>query len=55
MRFFGLTATEFTLLFATAAGLILYAREQNGADRVEEPRLLNRISGPVRRWLGEFF
>ncbi len=41
--------------YATAAGLVLYARDQNGdRDRIEEPRLLARLTSPVRRWLGEF-
>jgi len=41
--------------YATAVGLVLYAREKDGEVGLEEPRLLNRISAPVRRWLGEFF
>ena len=41
--------------YATAVGLVLYAREQDGGERLEEPRFLGRISAPVKRWLGEFF
>ncbi len=41
--------------YATAVGLVIYAREKDGEERPEDPRLLNRISAPVRRWLGEFF
>ncbi len=41
--------------YATAVGLVLYAREKDGEVRLEEPRLLGRISAPMRRWLGEFF
>ena len=41
--------------YATAVGLVLYAREKDGEMGLEEPRLLNRISAPMRRWLGEFF
>jgi cell division protein FtsA len=41
--------------YATAAGLVLFARDSNGRrDGVEEPRLLARLTSPVRRWLGEF-
>lgn len=41
--------------FATVVGLVLFARENRDIDSFEEPRLLHRISAPVRRWLGEFF
>jgi cell division protein FtsA len=41
--------------YATAAGLVLFARDNNGRrEGVEEPRLLERLTSPVRRWLGEF-
>lgn len=40
---------------AVAAGLVLYARENEGnRERGDEPRLLTRLASPVRRWLGEF-
>jgi len=41
--------------YATAVGLLLYARERDGGEMLEESRLLHKISAPVRRWLGEFF
>jgi cell division protein FtsA len=41
--------------YATAVGLLLYAREKEGGEAFEESRLLQRISAPVRKWLGEFF
>jgi len=41
--------------YATAMGLLLHARDRNGHDPVEEPRLFHRVSQPVRKWLGEFF
>jgi len=41
--------------YAAVVGLLLYAREERGLERLEEPRLFHRISGPMRRWLGEFF
>ncbi len=41
--------------YATAVGLLLYAREKDGGEAFEESRLLQKISAPVRRWLGEFF
>jgi len=41
--------------FATAVGLALKARERGTDERLPEAPILSRISGPVRRWLGEFF
>jgi len=41
--------------FATAVGLALKARERGTDERLPEAPILTRISGPVRRWLGEFF
>jgi len=41
--------------YATAVGLVLYARDKDGEERFDDPRLLTRIAAPVRRWLGEFF
>ena len=41
--------------YATAVGLVLSARENQGAERFEESAMLARLSAPVRRWLGEFF
>jgi cell division protein FtsA len=41
--------------YATAVGLVIYAREKDGEERFDDPRLLTRIAAPVRRWLGEFF
>jgi len=41
--------------FATAVGLALKARERGTDERLPDAPILNRISGPVRRWLGEFF
>jgi cell division protein FtsA len=41
--------------YATAVGLVLHAHEHGDAGAADEPRLLNRISAPVRRWIGEFF
>jgi cell division protein FtsA len=41
--------------FATAVGLALKARERGTDERLPDAPILTRISGPVRRWLGEFF
>ncbi len=41
--------------FATAVGLVISAREDQGSERFEESAMLARLSAPVRRWLGEFF
>jgi cell division protein FtsA len=41
--------------YATAVGLVIYARDKDGEEGFDDPRLLTRIAAPVRRWLGEFF
>ncbi len=54
-RFGGLGDVVRNPIYATATGLLLYGMKHGGRTPLEEPSMMRRLLGSMKRWFKEFF